>query len=252
MTLGERLVRLRNQKGLSQDALAEALGVSRQSVSKWETDASVPELDKLVKLSSLFGVSLDELVQGEVSSMRPAVQEPHMHVWLQKLTGLYREKAHLLGWLLVGWGVYLLLNSANVLTDYYHNMGGEATIKFLQLTFYVYVLHILRLALGLFIVFWGRRFSGRFRWYHLGWVLIIAGAFGIRQIPLLSMGLLDLLLTGFLLFLPCYGFDQMVGYFTLGLGGLGESLLCILGLSLLFWGHRKEGGKRQSNHPCGY
>ena len=64
MTLGERLARLRNQKGLSQDALAEALGVSRQSVSKWETDASIPELDKLVRLSGLSGVSLDELVSG--------------------------------------------------------------------------------------------------------------------------------------------------------------------------------------------
>ncbi len=65
MTLGERLVRLRNQKGLSQDALAEQLGVSRQSVSKWETDTSVPELDKLLKLSDLFEVSLDELVKGK-------------------------------------------------------------------------------------------------------------------------------------------------------------------------------------------
>lgn len=65
MTLGERLVRLRNQRGMSQDALAEQLGVSRQSVSKWETDASVPELDKLLKLSDLFEVSLDELVKGK-------------------------------------------------------------------------------------------------------------------------------------------------------------------------------------------
>ena len=66
MTLGERLIQLRAKAGLSQDTLAEQLGVSRQSVSKWENDASVPDLEKLVKLSGVFGVSLDELVKGEV------------------------------------------------------------------------------------------------------------------------------------------------------------------------------------------
>ena len=62
MRLGEKIYKLRTEKNLSQGELADALNVSRQSVSKWETDVSVPELDKLVKLSELFGVSLDELV----------------------------------------------------------------------------------------------------------------------------------------------------------------------------------------------
>ena len=65
MTLGERIIKLRNSKGISQDTLAVALGVSRQSVSKWETDASVPELDKLIKLSEYFEISLDELIKGK-------------------------------------------------------------------------------------------------------------------------------------------------------------------------------------------
>ena len=65
MSLGATISRLRAEKKLSQGELADALGVSRQSVSKWETDASIPELDKLVKLSQLFGVTLDELVTGE-------------------------------------------------------------------------------------------------------------------------------------------------------------------------------------------
>ena len=62
MSLGERIYKLRTENNLSQGELADALGVSRQSVSKWETDGSVPELDKLVKLSQIFGVSLDELI----------------------------------------------------------------------------------------------------------------------------------------------------------------------------------------------
>ena len=57
MTLGEKIARLRTDRGMSQGALAEALEVSRQSVSKWETDASIPELDKLVKLAKLFEVT---------------------------------------------------------------------------------------------------------------------------------------------------------------------------------------------------
>ena len=65
MTLGEMISRLRKERGLSQVDLADQLGVSRQSVSKWETDASVPDLDKLVALSRLFGVTLDQLVCGE-------------------------------------------------------------------------------------------------------------------------------------------------------------------------------------------
>ena len=64
MSLGETIYTLRTRRNLSQGDLAEQLDVSRQSISKWETDRSVPELDKLVKMSRLFGVSLDELVYG--------------------------------------------------------------------------------------------------------------------------------------------------------------------------------------------
>lgn len=64
MKLGERIYQYRTAQNMSQGDLAEALDVSRQSVSKWETDSAVPELDKLVKLCGLFGVSLDELVRG--------------------------------------------------------------------------------------------------------------------------------------------------------------------------------------------
>lgn len=65
MNLGENIYRLRIEKNLSQGGLADALEVSRQSVSKWENNSAVPELDKLVKMAQLFGVSLDELVTGE-------------------------------------------------------------------------------------------------------------------------------------------------------------------------------------------
>ncbi|MBQ4649102.1 MAG: helix-turn-helix transcriptional regulator [Firmicutes bacterium] len=64
MTLGERIMTLRTERQMSQSDLAEALDVSRQSISKWETDTSVPELEKLVMLCDIFGVSMDMLVRG--------------------------------------------------------------------------------------------------------------------------------------------------------------------------------------------
>ena len=71
MNLGQTICRLRMQKQLSQSDLAETLGVSRQSVSKWETNASVPELDKLVKMAQLFEITMDELVCGETKDAVP-------------------------------------------------------------------------------------------------------------------------------------------------------------------------------------
>lgn len=63
MTLGEKIYRMRSEKGMSQETFGEMLGVSRQSVSKWETDQSVPELDKIVAISELFMVSTDYLLK---------------------------------------------------------------------------------------------------------------------------------------------------------------------------------------------
>ena len=65
MTLGEKIASLRNSHKMSQGDLAEKINVSRQSVSKWETGASVPELDKLILISALFNITLDELVKDD-------------------------------------------------------------------------------------------------------------------------------------------------------------------------------------------
>ena len=61
MTLGERIQALRRDRGMSQEDLAEALGVSRQAVSKWEKSLSYPDTGNLLSLAELFGESADEL-----------------------------------------------------------------------------------------------------------------------------------------------------------------------------------------------
>ena len=60
MSLGENIVALRKKRGLTQEKLAEVFAVSRQPVTKWENGESEPSIDKLIKLSKYFGVSIDE------------------------------------------------------------------------------------------------------------------------------------------------------------------------------------------------
>ncbi len=84
MNIGSTIYKLRTAKNLSQEELAERLDVSRQSVSKWETDASVPDLDKLVKLSEIFGVTLDELVGREVPKVE-TTEPPQPQVIVQQV-----------------------------------------------------------------------------------------------------------------------------------------------------------------------
>ena len=66
MILAEKIIKLRKQNGWSQEDLAMKLNVSRQSVSKWESMASIPDLDKIVKLSQIFGVSTDYLLRDDI------------------------------------------------------------------------------------------------------------------------------------------------------------------------------------------
>lgn len=68
MSVGQRISQKRKERGLSQEALGEALGVSRQSVYKWESDSTLPEIDKLIALSKLFGVTIGWLLGVEESA----------------------------------------------------------------------------------------------------------------------------------------------------------------------------------------
>lgn len=72
--LGARLQALRRQANLSQQELAERLHVSRQSISKWELGTAKPDLDNMIRLSELFGVSLDELVLGKTQNRQEIPQ----------------------------------------------------------------------------------------------------------------------------------------------------------------------------------
>ncbi|MDE6834456.1 MAG: helix-turn-helix domain-containing protein [Ruminococcus sp.] len=75
MILADKIIDLRKKAGLSQDELAEQMGVSRQSVSKWEGAQSIPDLNKILKMSEIFGVSTDYLLKDDFEKPAPEVPD---------------------------------------------------------------------------------------------------------------------------------------------------------------------------------
>ena len=92
MKLNEKLVSLRKEKKLTQLQVAEALDVSRQAISRWESGAAAPSADNLRSLSELYGVSVDSLLNQErwqpVPAEQEKIREKKRRPWLPWLTGI--------------------------------------------------------------------------------------------------------------------------------------------------------------------
>ena len=86
MILADKIILLRKKAGWSQEELAAQLGVTRQSVSKWEGAQSVPDMDKVVQMSRLFGVTTDYLLKDEIEIAEPTVTEDDRRPPLRRVT----------------------------------------------------------------------------------------------------------------------------------------------------------------------
>lgn len=75
MELGGQIKRYRTRLGLSQEELADRIFVTRQSVSNWENGRTYPDLQSLLRLSDLFGLSLDELIKGDIETMKEEINK---------------------------------------------------------------------------------------------------------------------------------------------------------------------------------
>ena len=114
MKLSEKILYCRKKAGLSQEALAEKLGVSRQAVSKWETDDAVPELGKLVSLAGAFGVTTDWLLSEsepeetapDAKSAPEETEDARSGNWVESVPGVIGWLIRRYGWL---YGVYTAL-----------------------------------------------------------------------------------------------------------------------------------------------
>lgn len=110
MTLGKRIGMLRKEKKISQESVAESLGVSRQAVSKWENDLTVPDMENLIALAKLLGVDVEYLASGELTEemisepIPEPVPAPRRRKDPQKLLcvllALFLITTAVLGWLL--------------------------------------------------------------------------------------------------------------------------------------------------------
>ncbi|MCM1100766.1 MAG: helix-turn-helix domain-containing protein [Clostridium sp.] len=130
MILADKIIMLRKRNGWSQEELADKLDISRQSVSKWESGSSIPDLDKIIKMSGLFGVSTDyllkeeieEIPQGEGLSSDETPESPRRRISLEEAENFLdrtKEFAHM-----IGLGVALCICSPIVLIVW----GGSAEL----------------------------------------------------------------------------------------------------------------------------
>lgn len=91
MTLGEKIAKQRKESNYTQEQLAEILGVSRQSISKWESDIAYPETDKLLKMGRLFDCSMDYLLKDEITEKTGKEMESTVSV-LEKIHATIRKQ----------------------------------------------------------------------------------------------------------------------------------------------------------------
>ena len=103
MILGQRIKEEREKRQWTQDYLAETLSVSRQAISKWEVGSTYPDIDRLVQISNLFGITLDSLIKGDDSLKKSIVitknAKAQTNVW---------EFMRSTGWMMVIAIIYLV------------------------------------------------------------------------------------------------------------------------------------------------
>ncbi len=81
MNLGKRIQQIRQDKSITQEKLATDLGISRQAVSKWESGKAIPDIENLMYISSLYDVSLDELIKGDDEVTQKLVADAGAKKW---------------------------------------------------------------------------------------------------------------------------------------------------------------------------
>ncbi|WP_018963774.1 helix-turn-helix domain-containing protein [Coprothermobacter platensis] len=135
MTFGEKLTALRKQQGLSQEDLAEKLSVSRQAISRWESDSTLPDAENLLEISKLFGVTADYLINNNYESdkdlpvVNQAVNEAERSL---KLSNAYiLAVASITVFTLLGVGLWVL--QQNIISVIVSAIGDVLTFAFYEL-----------------------------------------------------------------------------------------------------------------------
>lgn len=127
MTMGQRINQRRKVLGLSQETLAEAVGVSRQAVSKWELDEAQPDAAKVILLAQTLGMTTDQLLLGEEPSQPdPQSPAPFQRDHLGALTRLLKKHGYKAGYILIAYGLILLLFAGMASLAFHSFFAGVA------------------------------------------------------------------------------------------------------------------------------
>lgn len=183
MTLGQKLRLLRKEKGISQEKLAEQLGVSRQAVSKWELDITLPETENIIKIGNIFDVSYDYLLREDMEekSCFPGKKhnEEKNNGYADSIILFVKKYGYFGGYALSAVSAYCLVGYAIALaavmgmTNFTGEisgmtavistgpLAGAGAIK-AMLVFYI-VLSLLGIAGGLFLAGWLKKKTEKYR-----------------------------------------------------------------------------------------
>ena len=174
MTFGEKLQKLRAREGISQDALAELLNVSRQAVSKWERDETMPEAEKIIRISDCFHVTTDYLLKDIPEEDRDIPHRREFGEW-------FRDRGWLLGWIPLLWGLWRM---ARMWT--FAAYGDSLWMRLWM--WLIYAMPYGNIALtGIAAVLLGRRLAGRLRWYHAGGLPVFWSVLELARAALLAL-----------------------------------------------------------------
>lgn len=154
MTFGEKLQKLRLQKGLSQDTLSEMLGVSRQAVSKWERDETMPEVEKVLRISEIFGVSLDALLKDAPQAPQPEAPQEKKRDIGKQISDLIETKWYYLGLVLAVWGLVDLVKLLPLLLLGFANLFEGI---FPMFNLFMLASPLIKLVVGCVLYVWGRK-----------------------------------------------------------------------------------------------
>ena len=172
MTFGEKLQKLRAREGVSQERLAELLDVSRQAVSRWERDETMPETEKVIRLSEYFAVTTDYLLRDGPERW------PEQTGSLSGTKHWFRDKGHLLGWVLAAIGTVgtaRLLPSLLLMTGQNRELGASLWVlagQLLSLYAWPWVCAIL---VGVLTALIWRKQAGTLTTPSIGWPILFWG-----------------------------------------------------------------------------
>lgn len=176
MTFGEKLQTLRTRAGLSQDALAEALDVSRQAVSKWERDEAMPEAEKLVRISDQFSVTIDSLLRPDREPEAPMPPGRRAQA-LPELEEVWRKYGRVLAWALAAWGVWRCIRVIPVLSMFANAAADSWTPMAAAVAYYLVPGLSVALCGVLTACLWRR--AGALRRRHVGAALTLWSALNL-------------------------------------------------------------------------